>query len=241
MVHGFGISFNVWKFLIPFLRPHFTLIMVELPGIGRSPMPKPGQPYLDQAALGLENIRSMLGIERWSIFSYSSGSRAAERYINLFPVHVESAVFLCPAQISPRKAVSLNIAIRLDQHIPQFGNWVLSGHRLKFLIDLLGFNLKKDPLSLNWFTEISSQPLDILKETLRSLPDGGKQAFCILNEISTLFIWGHEDLIVDAPHKRYLRDRMIHATHSAPQTAAQKVSDIVLPFLLSKNGNLQTS
>ena len=43
LVHGFGISFNIWKELLPLLCPYFTLVMVELPGIGESPMPRPGR------------------------------------------------------------------------------------------------------------------------------------------------------------------------------------------------------
>lgn len=235
LIHGFGISFNIWGSLVPLLRPHFTLIMVELPGIGHSPVQ--GQPYLEETVDGLEKIRNLLEIERWDIFSYSSGTRVAEKYIQSHPARVDRAIFLCPAQVSAAKALSLNFLIQLDQHMPRLGDWVLSGERLKFLIDLLGFNLKKTTLSSDWFTEISSQPVAILKETLRSLPGGGKRPFYIPEHISTLFIWAHEDLIVDVPRKQLLHDRMIHATHGAPLTAPQLVSEVVLPFLRPIDGN----
>jgi pimeloyl-ACP methyl ester carboxylesterase len=231
MIHGFGISFNIWESLIPLLRPHFTLIMVELPGIGYSL--EPGPSYLDEAVSGLERVRSLLGIGRWDVFSYSSGTRTAEKYIQLNPVHVERAVFLCPAQTSRIKAFGLYIAIRLDQYIPQLSDWILSGPRLRFLINLLGFNLKKNPLSSQWFAEISSQPLGILKETLRSLANSCEQPFCIPNGIPALFVWGDEDLLINVPSTVSRQDRIIHSTHSAPQTAALKVSELVLPFLLS--------
>lgn len=236
LVHGFGISFNIWEFILPVLRPHFSVIMVELPGIGRSPLLGREHPYLDQVAAGLENVRTSLGIERWQILSYSSGTRAAEKYIQLHPACVESAVFLCPAQISVTKVLGLRIAIQLDRLIPQFGNWVLSGSRLKFLIDLLGFNYKKNDLSDKWFTEISAQPVEVLKETLRSFPVQKGQSFCIPDGIPVSFIWGNADLIADAPRKLSpLQDYVIRAFHSAPQTSAQQVSDTMLPFLLASH------
>jgi pimeloyl-ACP methyl ester carboxylesterase len=238
MLHGFGISFNIWSSLLPLLSPHFTLVMVELPGIGKSPMPERGaDSYLETAAGELEKLRRLLRIQSWNIFSYSSGTRVAERYIQLYPMYVNRAVFLCPAQVSATKAFGLNIVIWLDQHIPQFGNWLLSGDRLRFWIDLLGFNCKRNNLSRDWFAEISSQPVDILKETLRSLPDRGKRPFCTPANIPEIFIWGYEDLITGVPLSESSQNSRIHATHSAPQTATQNVCEVVLPFLLPVRSN----
>jgi pimeloyl-ACP methyl ester carboxylesterase len=230
LVHGFGISFNIWSSLLSFLCSHFTVIMVELPGIGRSPIS--GQTYLEEAVNGLERVRVLLNIEKWSVFSYSSGTRVAEKYLQVYPAHVERAVFLCPAQVSASKAFGLKIGIRLDRSMPQFGNWILSGSRLRFLINLLGFNLEKNDLSSSWFAEISSQPCLVLKETLRSLPDGGRRPFYVPNHIPVLFVWGYKDWIANVPRKKSMRDCLIPATHSAPHTAAQHVCEAVLPFLL---------
>lgn len=204
--------------------------MVELPGIGCSPLS--GRPYLEEAVDGLERVRSLLGIERWNVLSYSSGTRVVEKYIQLYPMRVDRAVFLCPAQVSATKAFGLNAIIRLDQRIPQVGNWILSGLRLKFLIDFLGFNFKKNHLSSAWFSEISSQPVRVLKETLRSLPGSGGRPFDIPAEIPALFIWGRADMITGVPRGQSLQYCIIHASHSAPQTDPQQVCHVVLPFLL---------
>ena len=83
LVHGFGISFNIWNSIAPFLSPHFTLIMIELPGIGNSPIPEKGKSYRDQAADGIETIRNLLGIEQWKVLSYSSSTRVAERIYSI--------------------------------------------------------------------------------------------------------------------------------------------------------------
>ena len=132
LIHGFGISFNIWRGLRPVLRDHFTLILTEMPGIGCSPPPPSSAPYLDSAVDGLDSLRASLGFERWSVLGYSSGSRVAERYVQCHPERVERAVFLSPAWTAAYKALGLRVAIRLDACYPQVGNWVLSGWRIRF-------------------------------------------------------------------------------------------------------------
>lgn len=229
LIHGFGISFHIWEELSPLLRNRFTLIQIELPGIGSSPPPLQGQSYLAAAVAGIEQVRVRLGIDRWHVLSYSSGTRVGEQYLNCHPDHIDRAVFVCPIQLSPWKAVSLRLAIRLDRLVPRTGTWVLSGSRLHHLIDLLGFNSRKNERSLRWFTEIGSQPVEILKETLRSMPGGGARPFTIPAR-RALFIWADEDRIVDAPPLS-AHDRVIHADHSAVQTAAPGVAGLIVPFL----------
>lgn len=234
LLHGFGISFNIWSGLHPFLSDHFTLVTVELPGIGLSPLPPPTQPYLAAALDALESTRTSLDLPRWNILSYSSGTRVAEEYLRIHPDRVERAVFLCPALTVPLKAAGLRAAIQLDRRFPPLGNYVLSGWRIRFLIELLGFNLKRNLRGRIWFNEITSQPVEILKETLRSMPAGGARPFALPAEIPSLFVWGHEDLIAANPHQPSVRDILIHATHAAPQTKARAVADAILPFLMEQ-------
>jgi pimeloyl-ACP methyl ester carboxylesterase len=231
LLHGFGISFNIWIELRLRLRDHFTLVTVELPGIGSSPLPPPARPYLAAAVDALDSLRDFLAIPRWRVIGYSSGSRVAEAYLQSHTEHVERAVFLCPAVTAPFKAAGLRAAIRFDAKFPQLGNWVLSGARLRFLIRLLGFNLRPSDKLSTWFNEITSQPMDILKETLRSIPEGGARPFAVPEEIPSLFVWGREDIITATPRKPSARDVILRANHSMPQTKAREVADVILHFL----------
>jgi pimeloyl-ACP methyl ester carboxylesterase len=231
LLHGFGISFNIWTELSPLLRERFKLVTVELPGIGLSPVPHPSRPYLAAAADALDSLRDFLAIPRWGVLGYSSGTRVAEAYLQSHADRVERAVFLCPAQTSSAKARGLRVASMVDARFPSAGNWVLSGACLRFLIRILGFNLQPTERVPAWFAEITSQPVDILKATLRSLPDFGARPFDIPEGIPTIFIWGREDLITATPRKPSARDLLIHATHSAPQTSARDVEEVILPFL----------
>lgn len=231
LIHGFGISFPIWQALRPNLRDHFTLIAVELPGIGRSPAPATGQGYLDAAVEGIEELRAALGIEQWRMLSYSTGTRLAERYLRCHGDRVERAVFLCPLRTRAITASALRAAIHLDHWFPSLGNWVLSGWRLRFLIDLLGFNLTPNVLAPAWHDEITSQPLEILKETLRTLPGGGEARFNVPEGQPVLFVWGREDLITASPRRSYADHLVIHANHSAPQTSTEALAKAILPFL----------
>ncbi len=230
LIHGFGISFNIWRELRPYLRDHFTLILAEMPGIGRSPAPDGAMPYLEFAVEELEALRTALGFERWTVFAYSSGTRVAEQYVQCHYEHVERAVFLCPAQTARHKALSFSAALQLDQAFPSLGDWILSGPRIRFLINLLGLNFRHPQLLDPWFDEITSQPVEVLKATLRTMPEGGARTFD-LPSLPSLFVWGSQDLIMDRPRRLSARDRLIPADHSAPQTVAREVAEVVLPFL----------
>jgi pimeloyl-ACP methyl ester carboxylesterase len=229
MVHGFGISFNIWAYLLPLLSSHFTLLLVELPGIGSSPAPEAGRSYLEAAADGIEYVRRAAGIERWDVLGYSSGSRAAEAYVQKYPQSVGSAVFLCPAYARSIKTSALRVSLWLDQVYPRWGDWVLRDWRLKFVISLFGFNLKRDAHADEWYAEISRLPVSVLKETIRSLPDFGARPFAV--PVPASFIWGDVDIVPDRPKRMNGRDALIHANHAAPVLNPQAVAQAVLEAL----------
>lgn len=231
LLHGFGISFNIWTELIPLLRGRFSLVTVELPGIGLSPLPPLSYPYLAAAVDALDSLRVSLAIPRWDVLSYSSGTRVAEAYLQTHADRVKRAVFLAPAYTTKGKAFGLRVASAIDARFPALGDWTLSGARLRFLIRLLGFNLRADPSVDAWFSEIASQPREILKATLRSLPGFGARPLAVPANVPALFVWGSEDLITKTPRRPSARDVVIPATHAMPQSRAREVGEILLSYL----------
>ncbi len=228
LIHGFGISFNIWSKLAPLLQEHFKLIIIELPGFGSSPL-REGD-YLQNCVSEIEQLRLFLKIDRWRVFSYSSGTRVAEAYIQKHADHVVNIVFLCPLQTQFYKAVGLTLAKAVDARFPGLGNWVLSGRRLDLLIRLLGFNSQKSEYARAWRDEIGSCSVGILKRTLRSLPSSGRRAF-VTPSVPYLFIWGKQDRITASPRRASAHHRLINANHSAPVTAAEEVAELAIPFL----------
>ncbi len=229
LVHGFGISFNIWQQLRPLLSPHFRLVMVELPGIGASPLPLAGQAYLDASLEGIEQVRRALGIHKWAVLGYSSGSRIAEVYVSAHAGHVSRAVFLCPVTVDSHKRRGLRLGLWLDEHAPAFGDWILSGWRLRFLISWLGFNLQRDPRSASWYGEIGAAPVSVLKDTLRAVASSAAGGFSV--PVPYAMIWGDRDLVPLTPRQPGEHDHLVHGRHAAPVESAQEIAAVVIPFL----------
>ena len=230
LIHGWGLSYSIWKNLAPLLRRRFKLIIVELPGINDSPWSDPELPYQEGAADAIEEVRCALKIERWAVLSYSVGTRVGEAYLRKYFHHVDRAVFLCPMQVSTFWAQSLRFGNWVNDHYPSTIDWVVSGWRLKRLVQLMGFNGQRHPYVREWTREIESQRKDVIATTLLSVPSYGLEPFEASN-VPTLFVWGQHDIIAARPRKLGAHDRVIAANHSAPMSSAEAVADAIIPFL----------
>jgi pimeloyl-ACP methyl ester carboxylesterase len=228
LIHGWGVTYSMWENLAPLLTAHYQLIMIELPGVGGSPQVEPGQPYYPACAEEIEEVRLALGIEKWSLLAYSTGTRAAEAYVQRYPQSIERAVFLCPIYLTEVWTLFLHL---LD-NTPNLTikHWVFSHWRLYSLILALGFNGRPHTYTSTWKHEIELQSLDILVRTLCEIPGKGHTPF-ELSEVPTLFIWGGRDAITSRPRHLRPNDIIIPANHSAPMLAASCVAEVVLPFL----------
>lgn len=235
LVHGWGVSFTIWRNLAPLLSPHYKLIIPELPGIGRSPMPQGGQ-YYDASAAALENLRKALEIPRWHVLGYSMGGWTARSYARNWPEAVDHLIFLCIARPVPLAAQVLHGLKAMDQAYPNFGNWMLSRWRLHALVTLLGFNGIPGPLARVWSSEIGAQPLSIVKQSIQDLPKEGR-ASLDLPDLPVRFIWGRTDALAVAPLRPGRRDVILPGGHDLPMTGAEKVASVVLAFLRTPVGN----
>ncbi len=228
LVHGFGISFHIWRTLLPLLDPHFTVVMIELPGIGSTPMTRGEEDYLQACVEGIEGVRRSLGIDRWDVLGYSTGSRIAEAYIRADAEHVCRAIFLCPLTIDVLKMRLLRLGVWLDRRIPEFGSGVLSGWRLKFLISWLGFNLQQDPMRDEWYSEIGAVPVEVHKETIRAVASAADGGFSV--PVRHAMIWGDRDLVPLTPRSPGEYDYFVHGRHAAPTESAEEIASIVVSF-----------
>lgn len=226
LVHGWGVSFTIWRDLAPLLKPHYTLIIPELPGIGASPMPT-SEPYYEASAAALETLRQALGVPRWSVLGYSTGGWAVRAYVRRFPLVVERCIFLCLARPLPPFALGLRLLAGLDRAWPDFGDWLVSAWRLRVLVALLGFNGLSWKLARLWSDEIASQPPWIIKETLRALPGYGR-APLDLPDVPTFFIWGRTDLLGAAPLRARPGQLILPGGHDMPMSGASRVDAALL-------------
>jgi pimeloyl-ACP methyl ester carboxylesterase len=240
LIHGWGVTFNIWQNLAPLLASDFTLVMIELPGLGGSGLADPHQSYYDECASAIQELREALNIEQWSVLSYSAGTRAGEAYVKRDAAHVTRAAFLCPAYLNRWRSMGLGFFLHLDEHWPQIGDWMLSDWRLHNLVVWLAFNGNYHAVAADWTKEISTQPVLSLKASLRDLPAWGHRAFDV-SGLQTLFIYGRHDQALTRPRRLQANDRLIPTDHSAPMLAAQIVAEAILPFLAIRLDSAQSA
>ncbi len=229
LIHGWGVTYTIWQNLAPLLSPHFRLIMVELPGLGGSPQVSTGQPYYSACAEALEELRHALGIEQWAVLAYSTGTRAAEAYMQRDAQAITHAIFLCPTYV--QEIWSLLIGVLDTTHPVLLTQWFLSDWRLLSLVRAFGFNGKRHDYSYLWANEIRLQSVDTLVRSLCEMPGRGRAPFKI-PRVPTLFIWGARDVLIAPPRPLGPNDVVIPANHSAPMLAAPYVAEVVIPFLV---------
>lgn len=234
LVHGWGVSYTIWQDLAPLLTPHFQLIMVELPGVGGSEQADPEKPYYQACAEAIEEVRLALGIANWSLLAYSTGTRAAEAYIQRFSENVSRAVFLCPIYLT--EFCSLGVRLLDETQPPEpLTHWLFSKWRLYGLVLALGFNGRRHDYVYTWRDEIELQDVDTLVRSLRELPGRGRAQF-EPSTVPTLFMWGSRDALTARPRRPRPNDIVIPANHSAPMLAAHTVAEVATPFF--KEGKL---
>lgn len=229
LIHGFGVSFQIWRELAPLLAQHFRLILVELPGHGASAPPRPGQSYTESAVAAIESVRQKLGIPKWAVLGYSIGTGVAVAYNAVCPDCVSALVLVCPPLLKGWRWWSLRSLFWVDNRQPAIGDWILSGWRIDGLVALIGFNGRPVPLAREWVEEIVRQPAPVLKASLREfLP--AKQLLAGTNE-RWLLICGTRDLVSTRPPRQGVAVTFFAGDHSGPVRMAGPIAEKVIKFL----------
>jgi pimeloyl-ACP methyl ester carboxylesterase len=228
LIHGWGVSFTIWRDLEPLLAPHFELIIPEMPGIGLSPAPEGS--YYEACATSLEDLRRHLEFETWHMLGYSLGGWVARTFARKWPQRVDKLILLCIAHPFPPLALSLTFLLWINRHFPDFGKWAATRWRLPFLVRMIGFNGQSHPLAEVWTREIRTQSVPVMIASLHDLPRQGL-AQLRLPELPTLFLWGRSDTIGVAPFFPSKHDLVFAGGHALPMTDSLRVSRAVLRFL----------
>ena len=96
LIHGIGAARDVWRFVIPKLSRHFTVVSYDLRGHGSSPMPK-GEILLDDLVDDLERVRARSGFDQAHFAGHSLGGMIAPAYARKHPARVLSLGLLSTA------------------------------------------------------------------------------------------------------------------------------------------------
>lgn len=96
LVHGIGAARDAWRFMVPSLLQHFTVISYDLRGHGESP--KTDAVFgLDELVADLERLRETTGYDRFHIAGHSLGGMIGPAYARLYPQRVMSLGLLSTA------------------------------------------------------------------------------------------------------------------------------------------------
>lgn len=76
LIHGFGFNRSVWQPLIPFLEPHFKLIMPDLPGSGGSEV-FDDEPSIREMAASVARVLKNEEVEQCPVVGHSMGGYVA--------------------------------------------------------------------------------------------------------------------------------------------------------------------
>lgn len=88
LVHGMAGSSSTWRFVLPALAEHFTVVAPDLPGHGRSAKPR-GDYSLGAFANNLRDLLVALGHERATLVGQSLGGGIAMQFAYQFPERCE--------------------------------------------------------------------------------------------------------------------------------------------------------
>ncbi|NMM43316.1 alpha/beta fold hydrolase [Rhodospirillaceae bacterium KN72] len=96
LIHGIGAARDTWRYLMPTLRQHFTVVSYDLRGHGASPLPD--APFgLDELVSDLEWVRAQTGIEQAHFAGHSLGGMIGPAYARKYPDRVLSLGLLSTA------------------------------------------------------------------------------------------------------------------------------------------------
>ena len=96
LIHGIGAARDTWRYLMPTLRQHFTVVSYDLRGHGASPLPD--APFgLDELVNDLEWVRAQTGIEQAHFAGHSLGGMIGPAYARKYPDRVLSLGLLSTA------------------------------------------------------------------------------------------------------------------------------------------------
>jgi len=93
LIHGIDAAEDAWRFMLPKLSKHFSVVTYDLRGHGKSPVTHKSF-TLDELVLDLERIREKTKFEKAHFAGHSLGGMIAPAYALKFPDHVISVGLL---------------------------------------------------------------------------------------------------------------------------------------------------
>ena len=92
-VHGWTCDSSSWAKQVPVLARKYQVLTLDLPGHGKSGMPK-GEFSMDLFAKAVEGVRREVKADKMILVGHSMGTPVIRQYARLFPQHVQALVLV---------------------------------------------------------------------------------------------------------------------------------------------------
>jgi sigma-B regulation protein RsbQ len=93
-VHGWTCDESSWQSQVPAFSQRYRVITLDLPGHGKSDMPKDGKFSMELFARAVEAVRSEAKVERAVLVGHSMGTPVIRQYATMFPARVAALVLV---------------------------------------------------------------------------------------------------------------------------------------------------
>lgn len=242
LVHGLGGPL-MWQKVIEPLAQNFRVIVIDLPGFGDSDPPEKSLSAIEHADF-LSRCLVELGCERVNLCGISYGGQVAALCAIRHPAGMKNLVLLCSTGlINPPMFLQSNFVWRITRGVLR--NTVL---RSEYFLCRLGarsfYNrmARPDDLCSKFFTQLSRiGGRETWLDTFRNSFSGENELrSCIAHlQISTLIIWGENDITVPIKYAKEFRRHIPHSklikyekcAHSIPLETPERFCKDVVEFL----------
>jgi pimeloyl-ACP methyl ester carboxylesterase len=94
LVHGWTCDDTTWEAQVPVLSKQYRVLTLDLPGHGKSPLPKDGIFSMELFAKAIEAVRSEAKADKVVLVGHSMGTPVIIQYARMFPQHTAGLVFV---------------------------------------------------------------------------------------------------------------------------------------------------
>ena len=235
LTHGIGAAEDAWRFMLPKLSKHFSVVTYDLRGHGKSPVTHKNF-TLEELVLDLERIREKTKFEKAHFAGHSLGGMIAPAYALEFPDHVISVGLLS------------TVAGRSEEDSHKVWNVINE-------MEKNGIEETLQTLTNRWFTDefIKNNP-DLVERRLKQVVDTDHEVFLNVFKIYAktemlpwlkniskpcLLLTGENDSGCSPKHNEIMAKEMIKSKlvilpnykHSLLIEASHEVAEILIEFI----------
>jgi pimeloyl-ACP methyl ester carboxylesterase len=213
LVHGLAGSSATWRFVMPALSEHFTVVAPDLVGHGESEKPR-GDYSLGAFASGVRDLLLALGHERATLVGQSFGGGVAMQFAYQFPERCERLVLVSSGGLGDE----VNILLRLlalpgaELVLPvACNNWLHNaGVSVAGWLSTVGVHTRPHLTEVwnSYGSLADAETRTAFLQTLRSVIDIAGQRVSAADrlylaaEVPTLIMWGENDSIIRVEQAR---------------------------------------